>query len=239
VGYDNYDYLGNPQLKPETNNQADLTLRYIDKAAGSFYLNGFFSYLQDYIAAEKLAPSIAMSKTQGVLGVKQFYNADYALLRGFEFGYTSPTDRKLEITAIAAYTKATINSATRYIVKDKQVVGETTVKNDALPEIPPLEGRVNAAYKFFSGKLIPNATIRIVNEQAYTSSAFDEPETPGYCLFDFSVNYNPYKFVNLTAGVNNLFDKAYYEHLNRKIIGSTGKLYEPGRVIFMKLILSI
>jgi iron complex outermembrane receptor protein len=26
VGYDNYDYLGNPQLKPETNNEVDLTV---------------------------------------------------------------------------------------------------------------------------------------------------------------------------------------------------------------------
>ena len=143
------------------------------------------------------------------------------------------------ISAIAAYTKATINSATRYIVTNKQVTGEETVKNDALPEIPPLEGRVNASYKFLSGKLIPNASIRIVNQQDYTSKAFEEPLTPGYCLFDVSINYNPIKYVNLTAGINNLLNKAYYEHLNRKIIGSTDKLYEPGRVIFVKLILSI
>jgi iron complex outermembrane recepter protein len=239
VGYDNYDYLGNPQLKPETNNQADLTLRYINKETGSFYINGFFSYIQDYISAQLLPPSIAMPQTQGVLGVKQFYNANYAILKGFEFGYTSPDKNKLGITASAAYTQAIINSATKYIITNKQVTGEETVKNDALPEIPPLEGKLSFNYKFMSGKLNPCFSMRLVNAQNYTSEAFYEPHTPGFFLFDFSVNFNPVKYVNLSAGVNNAFDKAYYEHLNRKIIGSTDKLYETGRVFFIKLILNI
>ena len=90
-----------------------------------------------------------------------------------------------------------------------------------------------------SGRLTPFISMRIVNAQNYTSEAFYETHTPGFCLFDFSVNYNPVKYINFSAGVNNIFNKAYYEHLNRKIIGSTEKLYEPGRVVFVKLILSI
>ena len=108
------------------------------------------------------------------------------------------------------------------------------MKNDALPEIPPLEGKLNINYKFMSGRLIPFILVRLVNVQNYTSSAFYEPHTPGFCLFDFSITYNPVKYVNLLAGVDNLFDKAYYEHLNRKIIGRTENLYEPGRVFFIK-----
>ncbi len=239
VGYDNYDYLGNPELKPETNNEADLTVRYSNDKAGSFYLNGFFSYLQDYISVKLLPPSVANPQTQGVLGVKQYYNADYAILRGFEFGYTSPFYNKLGITATVAYTKATINSVTKYIIANKQVTGQEIMKNDALPEIPPLEGKLNINYKFMSGKLTPYILVRLVNAQNYTSDAFYEPHTPGFSLFDFSVNYNPLKYVNLLASVNNIFDKAYYEHLNRKIIGSTENLYEPGRVFFIKLMLSI
>lgn len=239
VGYDNYDYLGNPELKPETNNEADITLRYFDNKAGGFYVNGFFSYIQNYIAAQKLPPSVAMPKTQGALGVKQFYNAEYALLRGFEIGYSSSTDRKFLISASAAYTRATINSATKYIIKNNQVTGEEIIKNDALPEIPPLEGRINLSYNFFKGKLMLNASARIVDQQDYTSEAFYEPHTPGYCLFDFSANYYPVKYFILSAGVNNAFDKAYYEHLNRKIVGSTNKLYEPGRVMFVKLTINI
>lgn len=239
VGYDNYDYLGNPQLKPETNNQADITIRYAHESAGSIYLNGFISYIQDYIAGEKLAPSVAMPKTMGALGVKQYYNADYAIFRGFEFGYSSAEKNKLGFNASVAYTKATINKATKYIITNNQVTGEETLSNDALPEIPPLEARIGINYKLMKAKLIPSVSIRLVNEQSYVSKAFYEPETPGFCLLDLAVNYTPVKYINFSAGVNNAFDKAYYEHLNRKIVGSTDKLYEPGRVYFIKMIVNI
>jgi iron complex outermembrane recepter protein len=58
-------------------------------------------------------------------------------------------------------------------------------------------------------------------------------------LLSFSAKYKINKYANITAGVNNIFDRAYYEHLNRKIIGTTGKLYEPGRVFFVNLYLNI
>jgi outer membrane receptor protein involved in Fe transport len=45
--------------------------------------------------------------------------------------------------------------------------------------------------------------------------------------------------MGVSAGVNNIFDVSYYEHLNRRIVGSTEKLYEPGRMLFVNLNLSI
>jgi len=49
-----------------------------------------------------------------------------------------------------------------------------------------------------------------------------------------------YKGISLSAGIRNLLDNAYFEHLNRRLnpgIAGTGSqyLYEPGRSAFVEL----
>jgi len=239
VGYDNYDYIGNPLLKPETNYQADLTFLYKNKKIGNIYLNGFYSYVFNYISGKKLAPSIAMPSTMGALGVKQFTNLDIAYFRGFEFGYNSLEENKFGVSLIAAYTQAFATSTPKYIITNNKVTDEEEIKNDPLPEIPPFESTLSAYYKLFNHKLVPKVSFRLVANQKNVSDAFYEKETPGFGLLNFSLNYKPLKYFNITAGVNNMLNHTYYEHLNRKIVGSTEKLYEPGRVFFVNLIVTI
>ncbi len=239
VGYDNFDYLGNPQLKPETNNEADLTLKFSQDNTGSIYLNGFYSYVQNYITAERLSPSVVMPQTQGVLGVKQFVNTDYVTFKGCEFGYTSPDNFSLGGSMVAAYTYAVIPEDTKYVLNGTQVTGETIVTNDALSEIPPFEATICVYYKFMKGNLIPKISFRAVAEQRHTSVAFYEAHTPGFGILNLSLKYKVNKNAEINTGINNVFDRAYYEHLNRKIIGTTGKLYEPGRVFFINLFVNI
>lgn len=239
VGYDNYDYLGNPALKPEANNEADLTLKYDNKNIGCFYVNGFYSLVKDYISAVMLPASVVTPQTQGVLGVKQFVNIDYVTFKGFEFGFSSPDQYKLGGGVTAAYTYAIVPEIIKYIVSGTQVTGDTVIKNDALAEIPPLEARFHIYYKFLKGSLIAKLSARVVADQRHVSEAFYEPYTPGFGLLDFSVTSKINSYLSLNAGVNNIFDRAYYEHLNRKIIGTSGKLYEPGRVFFITLYITI
>jgi len=239
VGYDSYDYLGNPQLKPEINNEIDLTLKFSDYKTGSIYVNGFYSYVKDYISAELLPSSVVTPGTLGAPGVKQFVNVDNATFTGFEMGYTSPQAYKLGVSVVAAFTYGRIPEVTKYIIKAGQVTGDTLLKNDALPEIPPFETTLSVNYRMLKGKLIPKIAYRLVAAQKHVSEAFYEPETPGFSLLSFSVAYSITKNINLNAGVNNIFDVSYYEHLNRRIVGSTEKLYEPGRMFFVALNLSI
>jgi iron complex outermembrane receptor protein len=239
VGYDTYDYLGNPQLKPETNNEVDLTLKYSDPKLGIVYLNSFYSYVKDYISAEMLPSSVIMPATLGAPGVKQFVNVDNATFTGFELGYTSPQKYKLGVSVIAALTYGRIPEVTKYIITSGRVTGDTLIKNDALPEIPPFETTISINYRLLHGKLIPKVSYRLVAAQHHVSEAFYEPETPGFSLLNCSVSYNLSKNIDINAGVNNILDVSYYEHLNRKIVGTTEKLYEPGRVFFITLNLSI
>ncbi len=239
VGYDSYDYLGNPQLRPETNNEADLTIKYSDKTIGSIYVNGFYSYVQDYISAVMLAPSVIMPATLGAPGVKQFVNADKVVFTGFELGYTSPLTNKLRVSMVAALTFGRIPEVTKYIISAGQVTGETLISNDALPEIPPFETTITLNYRVMTGKIIPKLSYRFVAAQQHVSQAFYEAVTPGFSILNFSVAYKVTRNININAGINNIFDVSYYEHLNRRITGSSEKLYEPGRVFFVNLYLEI
>jgi iron complex outermembrane receptor protein len=239
VGYDTYDYLGNPQLKPETNNEIDLTVKYNNEKLGKMYVNGFYSYVKDYISAEMLPLSVITPATIGAPGVKQFVNVDNATFTGFEVGYTSPDVYKLGVNVVAALTYGRIPEVTKYIITDGKVTGDTLLKNDALPEIPPFETTISINYRLLKGKLVPKVSYRLVAAQNHISEAFYEMETPGFSLLNFSLAYKVSKNIDINAGVNNIFDVKYYEHLNRKIIGSTEKLYEPGRMLFVNLYLSI
>ncbi len=239
VGYDNYDYLGNPSLKPEKNFQTDVTLSYDDKNFGKIYLNGFYSFVKDYISGIRVPSSVAKPSTTGALGVKQFSNVDLAVFRGFELGYSQTFNDRFLTALTASYTDAYLPSTTKYLITNGQVVDETELKNDPLPEIPPFETNISLAYYMFHNKLIPKLALRLVSGQHRTSEAYYEASTPGFGLLNFSLNYKPLNYLNLTAGVNNLFDKAYYEHLNRKITGSSLRLYEPGRSFFINLIVTI
>ena len=239
VGYDNFDYLGNPQLIPEENNQIDVSVNYRQNKTGTFYFDIFYSYVTNFITGKEIPPSIVKPQSKGVVGVKQFYNVDHVFLYGFEFSYASPENNKLGITAVASITRGINPLSTKYIIENNQVVGEEKIKNDPLPEIPPFESFISVFYKFLDSRIIPKISVRLVAAQNQISQAYYETETPGFVLADFSVNYKYNKYLSLSAGVNNIFNKAYYEHLNRRIIGSKQPLYEPGRVFFVNLILKI
>lgn len=214
VGLDNYDYVGNPSLKPETNNSFDLILK-AKALTGSIKCDVFYYYVKNFISA-KVHPDLK-PKNMGVLGVKQFINIETAKFIGFEIGYTSMFSRVFGFDVNIFRTKAW-NSAT----------------GEPLPEIPPLEARTTLYYKLLNGMVIPELTIRAVAKKSDISTSFGETPTPGFLLVNFLVDVS-YKFVEVSAGVNNLFDKLYYEHLNRKIKGTGMPVYEPGRSFFINV----
>ena len=236
VGYDNYDYLGNPQLKPENNQQADLTLSSKNEKLGRISLNGFFSWVTDYITGIKVPPSEVMPQTKDVLGVKKFENIDNAYLYGFEFTWVSPANNPLGGSLTAAYTTGINPKAIQYIMEGGQVIGSETVKNDPLPEIPPFEANIRAHYYLFDNKLKPEIHLRFVAAQNRISQAYDEQTTPGFFTAGINASYVVNQNLSFAGGINNIFDNAYYEHLNRRIIGSKAPLYEPGRIFYLNAI---
>jgi iron complex outermembrane recepter protein len=240
VGFDKFDYLGNPTLLPETNNEVDLTLKYSCEKLGGIEINAFYAIVNNYITSRLVPPSVQKPLSSTVMGVKEFYNAEQATFMGFELAYATPSDLKWGLKISAAYTMATLDEALKHVTDSLgAIIDDEIITDDPLIEIPPMELNASIHYKFLEGKLIPRVNFRYVAEQSRVSDAFYEESTPGFYILDMGLSYKYNENMRVNMGVNNLFNELYYEHLNRRIIGSSQKLYEPGRVFYVNLIFNI
>ena len=239
IGYDPYDYLGNPELKPEINNQIDLGYRFRHSKIGQFEFSGFFSLVEHFILGELLPPTVIKPQTKGVLGVKEFTNVDQVYMTGFEFVYHTPANYDWEVLFNASYTRGWNPEAVVYIYEDGSVTDREIVSNDPLPEIPPFEFFIAFNYKLFNSAFEPGISTRIVAQQQNVSEAFNEQSTPGFVLVNLDLKYQFNKNLKIYAGIKNLLNTAYYEHLNRNIIGTQYPLFEPGRIFYANLIFNL
>ena len=239
IGYDPYDYLGNPKLKPETNHELDFGYQFSNESFGDFSSSVFLSYVTQYISAVLVPPSQVKPQTKGVLGVKTFVNIDKAYLSGFEVTYNTPSKNKWQIRFNSAYTMGINPKAIAYVAECGNIIDEKIVKNDPLPEIPPFESNLWFSYSFFNRKLIPEINVRMVASQNLVSEAYNEEKTPGFTLLNFKINYSYSTQLQINFGVNNLLNIVYYEHLNRRIIGTNSPFLEPGRLFYTNLIIKL
>ncbi len=239
VGFDNYEYIGNPLLEAEANNEVDLIYKYNHQKYGGVELTAFYSYVQNYIGGKYVPPAVQKPLTQGVLGVKKFENLGDASLFGFEFSYATPARYKFRASVTAAYTMGTIKEAEELIFdSNKKLTDINNINDDPLSEIPPFSTNINLSYKLFNAKLIPSFNMRYSAAQDRVSVSMEEIATPAFTLLDASIVYKYNQNLNFVFGVNNILDLTYFEHLNRRILGTDQFINEPGRVVFMNLILN-
>jgi iron complex outermembrane recepter protein len=238
TGFDKYDYLGNPNLKSEINYQADLMFDYSLKNSRIF-INLFRSDVQDFITGTLVPPSVARPVSMGAPGVKQFNNIHRAVFYGIETGVTLKPAENMGLAFSAGYTYAFFPEIEKIILENNQATGIVQLKNDPVPEIPPFEAKLNATYQLFGKRLKPGLEIRAVAGQDAVSDASYEESTPGYVITNLLIDIKPYTWLTISTGINNLFNKAYYDHLNRRLAGTTGDLYEPGRTFFANLLIRI
>lgn len=209
VGIDPFEMLGNPQLSPEVNYQADLTFEWRTEAM-ALKVDVFAGYLQDYISSvidPTLSPRLPMSP-----GVRQFINIEEAFKTGFEANWTQQLMAGLQHQMSIAYTYA-----------------QDMERDEPLPEIAPLDFRYALQGAYFGEKLQPEVSFRHVLEQNRVSSEFGETVTPAFSLIDLKLAYQFTEAFRLSAGVNNLLDEAYYEHLNRSVRGTNAPILARGR----------
>ena len=111
--------------------------------------------------------------------------------------------------------------------------GQDIERDEPLPEIPPLEIRNVVSGTYIKDKLKPEIVVRYVMKQSRVSREFGENITPDFVLLDLKVGYAIFDNLKLNAGIKNVFNKTYYEHLNR-IAQSTGsQIFAPGRSLYL------
>lgn len=125
------------------------------------------------------------------------------------------------------------------------VIGENETDDVALAQIPPLEARLNLGYD--DRTWAAGVLVRWVAEQDRVDigrggiAGKDVAESDGFTVVSLNAAYRPTAHVKLTAGVDNIFNETYAEHLSRAgdetaIIGfeQTERVNEPGRLAWVK-----
>jgi iron complex outermembrane receptor protein len=112
----------------------------------------------------------------------------------------------------------------------------------ALAQTPPLEGRVGLDYA--TGPWTFGGVLRLVAEQDRVDPGYgnivgqDWGATDGFQTLSLNMAYKPGKALLITAGIDNVFDQAYAEHLARDNsfeAGPSTRVNEPGRFIWAKV----
>lgn len=213
VGVDPFEYVGNPNLKPEINTQLELSF---SKNFKAFEISAsvFHSFLSDYIQpiVNEDIPRKFMPTTPPTVA-KQFMNVDKAIQTGFELSFYYQATDKLQFTSDFSYTQS----------ENKDI-------NEPLAQIPPFTTNLGAKFEDDTFWVALNS--RLVRAQNRISDSFMEQETPGFGTMDLRIGLQPYRGFSIGAAVLNIFDKTYYEHLNFAFTNSnllSGRILEPGR----------
>ncbi|MGY0650372.1 TonB-dependent copper receptor [Luteimonas sp. A537] len=114
-----------------------------------------------------------------------------------------------------------------------------------LPQMPPLEGRFSADWD--NGTWSAGALVRLVDGQDRVAEGYgnvvgqDIGPSAGFATLALNAGYRFASGVQLTAGVDNLFDRAYSEHLNLAGNADFGypadavRINEPGRTLWLRV----
>lgn len=206
---DGYDYIGNPALLPEKALQADVSVTY-SRRKNRLQLSYFFSRVTDFIASEA-APGFSVM-TIGANGVRTYTNLPNAIITGLEASAVLKPIPAMDFVSTLRYTYAKDNAG------------------KALRGIAPLKNVSSLRYQ--AGRFFSQMETEIAAAQHRFDATAGEDETPPYILWHVRLGYQTKCFdrvVELQAGVENIFDKNYHEHLD------WGNIARSGRNIYLQL----
>ena len=117
--------------------------------------------------------------------------------------------------------------------------GQNTTDNRAIGQIPPAEAALRLGWA--NQKFSIETRLRLVAEQTRrdASPAFGsgvDSTTSGYGVLDISGTWKPKPNMAISFGIENVLDKAYTGHIERKDIAFPGYAnpVAPGRSIWVK-----
>jgi iron complex outermembrane recepter protein len=204
---------GDSQLRAEQVKQIDLGLEadYERTKAG---VNWFYAWVDDYITYDLTTPA---DPEGGLINGAAFVNTDLAILAGIESYLRHDLTDGLAAFGTVSYLEGTDRSRegpARGWPNPRSGVADVPV--EALPGIPPLDSRV--------GLLLHDpteteqwgieASVRMVSRQNRIAETLDEVETAGFHTIDLRAFRKFGDSILATAGVENLADRHYREHLD-------------------------
>ncbi len=194
---DGNNHIGNVDLDAETAYQAELGLDWHTAKSG-ISPRVFYHHINDYIQGVAVPMSnmaaIGVSTMMGGDTTPlQFQNVD-AKLYGIDANWYATLSDEWQLDGTVSYVR-----------------GERRDTSDNLYRIAPLTARTMLSYVQTTWRIGFEA--ETVAAQNKVSTENEEKKTSGYALFHLTGNYQPTEDITLSAGVNNLFDRGYNDHL--------------------------
>lgn len=204
------------KVKTEKTTQLDVGAKYSHENTNA-WVSAYIGRVDDFILFRYSAANPRMSQVENV----------NALIMGGELGIAQKLSDEWKADASLAYSW-----------------GENRTDGTALPQMPPLESRLGLSWE--KGDWTTTGLVRIVSHQNRVAIndgnvvGKDFSKSAGFTIFSLNTAYMVNENMKLSAGVDNLFDKTYSEHLN--LAGNSGFGYssnvpvnEPGRTFWAKV----
>lgn len=198
--------IGNNNLKPENSYYGDFAFEFNNNVV-SASVGAFNNHINNYIYNRQLSNETIVVDTE-TIPVYRFVQ-DNANLSGLELGFTLHPAELIHFENSFSYTRG-VNRAT----------------NKALPFIPAavLRNEIRLEPEFKKG--LKSTYFSLAFDNVFNQNRIDvfETSTKGYTLVNLAIGTTfmlKKQPLRLNVSANNLFDKAYFDHLSR---------FKPGRL---------
>lgn len=191
---DQYDYIGNLNLKPENSYQLEFLFKQEFKKI-EYSLNLFYHHTNNYIYTYKMDGYSQM--TIGAFGLKTYRNIDYAISKGFE-----------------ANIKIKLLDQLSYLGSVKYIYTETCL-GSPLPLVPPF--KLQQALRYNVNLFQIQLEHDYAMSQTRVNIDYADNVTPAFNLFNLRVSKNiPIKstILQFSLACENVFNQNYREHLD-------------------------
>ncbi|KGI76908.1 TonB-dependent copper receptor [Oleiagrimonas soli] len=201
--------------RPERTTQLDIGLQYRD-ARTKAWVSGYYGAIADFILIH-----YPTGMTAGAVR-----NVD-ARIAGGEAGFTHALTKRWKLDATLAY-----------------AWGADRTEHRPLPQMPPLDLKLGLTYD--TGKWSVGGLWRGVVAQHRVAVGEgnivgqDLGPTPGFAVFSLNGGVRLSDALTLSAGIDNVFNRTYAEHVNAASVELAGyidtvRVNEPGRTAWIKL----
>jgi len=220
VGKDSYEYIGNPNLDAEVNNQFEIGFKGHEKLSNGFnqfsYATSFYyAFFENYIVAiideslnRKYMPMLEPRNPKVFRNLNEAYKTGFELMGKLYF----LDDFYLKTELAYVYTK------------NKDL-------SESLPLNAPFKTEITLGLE--KDKYWFNTQYNVTSRQDHIAVSFGETETNGYQTLDFKLGVKPIKNVTIGLAAINVFDETYNNHLNFSFKNQAGldavPITEPGR----------
>ena len=197
---DGNTYTGNIELDPEVSRQIEFGLDFNNDAL-TLSPRVFYAYVEDYIQGtpSEVSPAVMFVRMMnGMNGTNnpdplQFNNVD-AELYGFDMDWAWRVDDRWSLSGLVNYVR-----------------GKRDDTNDNLYRIAPPNASMRLDYS--TGSWAAGVETVLYARQNDVSETNREQKTSGYGVVNLSASWQATSRLQLAAGVDNLFDRKYRDHL--------------------------